>query len=69
MALRQAGNAVIQGTAADIFKISVARNFSYIRRNGLLGLLLIINMIHDEQLMEVNTEKLNAQVSFKRRSR
>ena len=32
-ALRQAGNAVIQGTAADIFKISVARNFTYIRKN------------------------------------
>ena len=61
MALRQAGNAVIQGTAADIFKISVARNFTYIRRNGLLGLLLIINMVHDEQLMEVNYEQLNVQ--------
>ena len=61
MALRQAGNAVIQGTAADIFKISVARNFTYIRQNGLLGLLLIINMIHDEQLMEINYEQLNVQ--------
>lgn len=61
MALRQAGNAVIQGTAADIFKISIARNFTYIRQNNLLGLLLIINMIHDEQLMEVNYEQLNVQ--------
>lgn len=61
MALRQAGNAVIQGTAADVFKISVARNFMYIRRNNLLGLLLITNMIHDEQLFEVNIEKLNIQ--------
>ena len=60
-ALRQAGNAVIQGTAADIFKIGVARNFSYIRRNGLLGKLLIINMIHDEQLMEVDVQHLNMQ--------
>lgn len=60
-ALRQAGNAVIQGTAADIFKISVARNFTYIRQNGLLGLLLIVNMIHDEQLFEVNANKLNIQ--------
>lgn len=58
-ALRQAGNTIIQGSAADIFKISVARNFSYIRENGLLGLVLIINMIHDEQLLEVNVEKLN----------
>lgn len=60
-ALRQAGNAVIQGTAADIFKISVARNFMYIRRNKLLGLLLITNMIHDEQLFEINAERLNTQ--------
>lgn len=58
-ALRQAGNSVIQGTAADIFKISVGRNFTYIRKNKLLGLFLIIDMIHDEQLMEINIEKLN----------
>lgn len=60
-ALRQAGNAIIQGTAADIFKISVARNFMYIRENNLLGVLLIINMIHDEQLFEVDVQKLNMQ--------
>lgn len=60
-ALRQAGNAVIQGSAADIFKISVARNFNYIRKNKLLGLLLIVNMIHDEQLFEINVERLNTQ--------
>lgn len=60
-ALRQAGNSVIQGTAADIFKIGVARNFLYIRKNKLLGKLLIVNMIHDEQLMEVDVQSLNAQ--------
>lgn len=60
-ALRQAGNAVIQGTAADIFKIGVARNFSFIRRNNLFGKMLIINMIHDEQLMEVDVQHLNMQ--------
>lgn len=60
-ALRQAGNAVIQGTAADIFKISVARNFMYIRENNLFGILLIINMIHDEQLFEVDISKVNMQ--------
>ena len=60
-ALRQAGNAIIQGTAADIFKISVARNFMYIRENGLFGDFLIINMIHDEQLMEINAQSLNVQ--------
>ena len=61
MALRQAGNAVIQGTAADIFKISVARNFMYIRQNNLLGLLLITNLIHDEMLFEINSQVLNVQ--------
>lgn len=50
---------ITHNTAADIFKISVARNFTYIRNNKLLGLFLIINMIHDEQLMEVNIERLN----------
>lgn len=59
MALRQAGNAIIQGTAADIFKIAVARNWAYIRENGLIGDLLIINMVHDEILFEVNTQSLN----------
>ena len=50
---------ITHNTAADIFKISVARNFSWIRRNKLLGLLLIINMIHDEQLMEISSKYLN----------
>jgi DNA polymerase I-like protein with 3'-5' exonuclease and polymerase domains len=52
---------ITHNTAADIFKIGVARNFSYIRRNGLLGKLLIVNMIHDEQLMEIDVQHLNAQ--------
>lgn len=60
-ALRQAGNAVIQGTAADIFKIGVARNFSFIRKYKLFGDFLIVNMVHDEQLMEINAQKLNVQ--------
>lgn len=50
---------ITHNTAADIFKISVARNFDWIRRNKLLGLVLIINMIHDEQLMEINSKQLN----------
>lgn len=52
---------ITHNTAADIFKISVARNFSYIRRNRLFGDFLIINMVHDEQLMEINVNKLNIQ--------
>lgn len=58
-ALRQAGNAVIQGTAADIFKIGVARNFMFIRENNLLGKMFITNMIHDEQLIEIDYRKLD----------
>lgn len=60
-ALRQAGNAIIQGTAADIFKISVARNFMWIRREKLYGDVLITNMVHDEQLMEINCDRINTQ--------
>ena len=56
-----ADGVITHNTAADIFKISVARNFMYIRENHLQGLLLIINMIHDEQLFEVNVQKLNMQ--------
>lgn len=52
---------ITHNTAADIFKLSVARNFSYIRNNRLYGDFLIINMIHDEQLTEINVEKLNIQ--------
>lgn len=60
-ALRQAGNAVIQGTAADVFKIGVARNFSFIKNNNLLGKVLIVNMVHDEQLMEWDVQSVNPQ--------
>lgn len=58
-ALRQAGNAVIQGTAADIFKISLARVFTYVRTSGLIGKLLITNLIHDEQLFEIDARNCN----------
>ena len=56
-----ADGVITHNTAADIFKISVARNFMYIRENNLLGDLLIVNMVHDEQLMEVNAQSLNVQ--------
>lgn len=59
MALRQAGNAVIQGTAADIFKIAMARIFTFIRSHGLLGRVLMSNFIHDEGLYEIDTVNTN----------
>lgn len=51
---------ITHNTAADIFKISVARNFKFIRDNKLLGKFLIINLVHDEQLFEIDTRYLNA---------
>ena len=60
-ALRQAGNAVIQGTAADIYKIGVARFFTFIRKNNLFSKVFITNMIHDEQLVEVDFTKLSVE--------
>lgn len=53
-ALRQAGNATIQGTARDIFGIAVARVFMALRNNGLLNKIRINNFIHDEILYEID---------------
>lgn len=47
-------NTVIQGTAAEIFKIGLCRLFEYIRRWKLFGLLLIVDLIHDEQVHEAS---------------
>ena len=58
-ALRQAGNAVIQGSAADIFKIGLARMFLRIVELGLLGKVFISNLVHDEQLLEINYREVN----------
>lgn len=58
-ALRQAGNATIQGSAADIFKIGLARVFLKLVEEDLLGKVFISNLVHDEQLLEVNYKELN----------
>jgi DNA polymerase I-like protein with 3'-5' exonuclease and polymerase domains len=58
-ALRQAGNAVIQGTAADIFKIGIARCFLTIKKAKLIGKMLMNNFIHDEILFEVDYRKVD----------
>lgn len=52
---------ITHNTAADVFKIGVARNFNYIRQNNLLGKVIIVNMVHDEQLIEVDVQNLNPQ--------
>jgi len=63
-ALRQAVNAVIQGTAADIMKIALARVFTYIRNQKIYGDLLIVDIVHDEILFEVSC-KLNVKKVIK----
>ena len=52
---------ITHNTAADIFKIAVARTWRYIRKNNLLGLVHISNLVHDEQLIEINVKELNVQ--------
>ncbi len=58
-AMRQAGNAVIQGTAADIFKLALARTMKYIIKKGLFGKVILINMVHDELLFEIDATQVD----------
>lgn len=51
---RQAGNQIIQGTAADIYKLAVGRVFKRICKEGWLGKVLLSGFIHDELLGEVH---------------
>lgn len=53
---RQAGNMVIQGTAADIYKLAVGRVFKRICKEGWLGKVLLTGFIHDELFGEVSKE-------------
>lgn len=51
---RQAGNQVIQGTAADIYKLAIGRLFKRICKEGWLGKVLLTGFIHDETLNEIH---------------
>lgn len=51
---RQAGNHVVQGTAADIYKFAVVRLFRRVCKEGWLGLVLFNAFVHDELLLEVH---------------
>ena len=53
---RQAGNAVIQGSAADIYKTAVGRLFKRISKEGWLGKVLLTGFIHDEVLCEISND-------------
>lgn len=55
---------ITHNTAADIFKISVARNWNWIRRHKLYGKVIIVNMIHDEQLIEIDCDHINVLRAF-----
>lgn len=61
---RQAGNHVIQGTAADIYKISVNRLFKRCIAEGWLGKVLFNVFVHDEVLVEVH-QSINMYYFFK----
>ena len=50
---------ITHNTAADVFKIAMARVYTYIRRNKLFGKVYITNMVHDEGLYEIDVSKLN----------
>jgi DNA polymerase I-like protein with 3'-5' exonuclease and polymerase domains len=54
-----ANGIVTHNSAADIFKTSLARVFRWIRKNGLFGKVFITNMVHDEQLFELDVTKVN----------
>lgn len=54
-----ADDVITHNSSADIFKIAVARNFSFIRRNKLFGKILITNMVHDEMLFEIDCDCIN----------
>lgn len=51
---RQAGNQVIQGSAADIYKLAVGRLFKRICKEGWLGKVLFTAFVHDEIFCEVH---------------
>ena len=53
---RQAGNQVIQGTAADLYKLSLGRIFKRICKEGWLGKVMLTAFVHDELLGEVSCE-------------
>lgn len=60
-----ADGVITHNTAADIFKIAAARTFLFIRQNNLFGKFYVTNMVHDEQLTEVDVSVLNAKVVLK----
>ena len=46
-------------TAADIFKIALARSMKFIVDNDLFGKVFLTNMVHDELLWEIDVSQVN----------
>lgn len=53
---RESGNHLIQGTAANIYKMAMADLYRKIKENGWWGKVLISGFIHDECLLEASCE-------------
>ncbi len=63
-ALREAINAPIQGTAADIIKLAMLRLPSELQRAGLSARMLL--QVHDELLFECPSDELDATMAVAR---
>lgn len=61
---RMSYNFPIQGTAAEITKVAAIYLFNYIIQNNLLNTVKIVNLIHDELLIEC-PEELSTEISDK----
>lgn len=53
---RQSGNQVVQGTAADIYKIAVGNVFKRLGKEGWLGKVFLCTFVHDELYGECSDE-------------
>jgi DNA polymerase-1 len=56
---RQAGNAPLQGTAADCIKIAIRDADAALRTAGLIGRAKLVLQVHDELVYEVDTDVVN----------
>lgn len=54
-----ANGLVTHNTAADIFKIALARSMKFIIDNDLFGKVFLTNMVHDELLWEIDASQVN----------
>jgi len=65
---RQAINAIIQGSAADVNKMAMVRAFRRIQRAGKLGSWKVLLTVHDEIVLEVPERDTDAGIAMLRES-